>query len=503
MRVKTRHIVLAAFFILYFSVRLYFSLQSDYFSSESSYFALRQIENIAKTGKPLFNDSLSFGGRAHAFMPGYYYFLAIFTLFLPKIIALKVINNLLASSIIIAVYLVCSKVIKNRKVSLLCAFISGMIPIYISETLNNLSVYSVLIPGAFFTYWLFAEAGKSSAHMDYLVLLTIFLIMSTPYSFLIILGILIFLAISYIEKIEIQRVHLEYLSFFMFFFLWVNFLMYKAAFQSHGFSIIWGNAPEEVLLHFFKNIDIFGAIASIGILPLIFGVYTIYNYLMKKNDRNILIYISLFLAAFILFWSKLIAANLGLIFMGTSLVILMGQSVSDFFSSLRKTKLAGQHNLFFIILVFLLIVTQVVPGIYAMVEDAKVLPDNNYAEGFAWLRQNTGEDNIVLSIPEEGALINYLGNRKNVIDMSFILIKDPQTISDDVEKIFTQKFRIEALRVIEKYNVDYILFSEKTKIKYGLDEFQFGTDRCFSMVFRNPKLEIYKVNKDICELKRI
>ena len=127
MKIKQRHIILGFIFILYLAIRLYFSLQDDSFRDTKSYLHLRQIENIKNTGKPISYDNLSYGGRTFIFMPLFYYLFAFFYIFFPKIIFLKLVNNLLASTIIIAVYLVSSKVIKNR---MICKSLCNMRKLY-------------------------------------------------------------------------------------------------------------------------------------------------------------------------------------------------------------------------------------------------------------------------------------------------------------------------------------------------------------------------------------
>ena len=97
---KREHIILIIIFILTLSFRLYFAFQNPNFDYES-YFSVRQVNQIIKTGLPLFRDSLSYGGRTFLFIPVFHYILAIFSSILTAGIALKLIPNLFASSIVL------------------------------------------------------------------------------------------------------------------------------------------------------------------------------------------------------------------------------------------------------------------------------------------------------------------------------------------------------------------------------------------------------------------
>ena len=55
--------------------------------------------------------------------------------------------------------------------------------------------------------------------------------------------------------------------------------------------------------------------------------------------------------------------------------------------------------------------------------------------------------------------------------------------------MFTHKFKIETIRILEKYNVDYIVFSNRTKEKYSIEEIAYIHDECFDLVL-NETIQI-------------
>jgi hypothetical protein len=135
-----------------------------------------------------------------------------------------------------------------------------------------------------------------------------------------------------------------------------------------------------------------------------------------------------------------------------------------------------------------------------MSESINNSPNGVYIDGFAWLKYNTPPDSVILSVPEEGNLITYFSERRNVMDSQYVLRADAETRFNDIKEIYTQKFKIEALRLMEKYNIDYIVFSDKTKQEYNIKDISYINDPCFTLVYERA-MKIYKINKDLCELK--
>src|SRR3989344_5224505 len=96
---------LTAIIIVTFIARLAIGQLVPNFTYES-YFTFRQVENIAETGLPLFEDELSYGGREITFLPFFYYLGAFFTLFLPLNAVAILLPNLLLALLPLLVFLI-------------------------------------------------------------------------------------------------------------------------------------------------------------------------------------------------------------------------------------------------------------------------------------------------------------------------------------------------------------------------------------------------------------
>ena len=95
-------------------------------------------------------------------------------------------------------------------------------------------------------------------------------------------------------------------------------------------------------------------------------------------------------------------------------------------------------------------------------------------------------------------MVAYFGKRKNVVDSDYLLVEDADVLLDNIKSVYTLRFRIEALRILEKYNVDYIVFSTKTKEKYKVEEISYIDNPCFTLIY-NQSVKIYKRNTEICK----
>lgn len=490
MRFKPQVIILAMFYLLYISVRLYFSIGSNYFSDNDSYYALRQIEHIRDTGKPLITDNLSYSGRIYAVLPFYFYLLALAIKVFPGIITIKIISNLLASLIIPSVYLLVHKVTSNRRSSIISAVVAAMIPLYITKTFNNISEYSFIIPLVVFILYLFLKLDNDSSSLFYLIPITIAIVLTSSSVIYLLVGIIIYFILNYLENKKIERIEMEYASFFMLFFLWVNFLMYKNAFQMHGFQMLWGNMPKTLLENYFLQLDVFHTITVLGILPILTGVYTIYNYIMRKYDKDVNLLVALFLTGFSILWLKLTALEEAYLFLSLFLVLLFGIFLKDIFLLLKKTIISEKSNAIFIVVVIIIVVLNILPSFTSIYNSDS--PPDAYYDGFIWIKNNTPEDSVILGKPQEGNLISYFGDRKNVIDTEYMLIEDADTRYDEVVKFYKTRFKIDSLRIIDKYNINYFVVSNANTTIYQ-------NDPCFIERYNN-NLKIYEVNSE-CKIR--
>ena len=109
MKFKKSYLI-SLIFVLVFIFRLIFVFQTDTFNSDSAYFHLRHTESILENKLPITYDRLSYGGRIFIYPPIFHYILAFFSIFIPFNLVLKIIPEILISTLPLLVYLISKKV---------------------------------------------------------------------------------------------------------------------------------------------------------------------------------------------------------------------------------------------------------------------------------------------------------------------------------------------------------------------------------------------------------
>ncbi len=488
MHVKKEHYILAIIFFLTLATRLYFAFQTNYFSLDA-YFNLRQIEHIKENGMPLFNDPLSYAGRTNIFPPLFHYIMAGFSFIMPLDIAAKIIPNIFASMLVIVCYLISYDITKNRNAALFSAFISGWIPVFFSKTLNNVSVYSLIVPMMFFVLYYLMKIEENKNYIVHFIVVLVISRLTHQSIILLVFVFIVYMVILKVENIKQSRAELEVMLFSVFVILWTILMIYKKPFLVHGINVVWQNIPQKILENYFSAFNVWQAILMIGVIPFIFGAYIIYKYMFKEKNKKLYLLISFALTISILLWLRLIQLVNGLLFLSVILVLLFSQYYRIFFEYVEKTNL--KKGIFLIAFSILFIVSSVyLSFVYA---DNEVKNSIGYEDikAINWIKENTEKNSTILATVEEGQLIAYAG-RKNVADSNFLLIESAEQRVNDISTMYSTILETEGLRLVDKYSISYIYFSDNAKKEFNIARISYTTDsKCFELAY-NEKIKIYK-----------
>ena len=114
---------------------------------------------------------------------------------------------------------------------------------------------------------------------------------------------------------------------------------------------------------------------------------------------------------------------------------------------------------------------------------------------------NTDPNSTVLVSVREGHALSYFANRKNVIDDNFLLIENLDQRLEDLDDIYSTRFITGAISLINKYGIDYIMLTDKTREYYNLEEINYVKDKkCFNEVYKIDNLRIYESK---CVIKKV
>ncbi len=468
---------LIVLFLLILIARLVLVFQNPYFNYEV-YFDLRQAEHVMTTGLPLYDDPLSYGGKIHLFAPLYYYLLAFFGFIFSLETAAKILPNVLASLLVFLVYALSLKLTKHPHISFITAFFSATIPILFFNMNGTGLNYLALLLVLGVIYCIFRINERK--YVDYALILMFFLVLTTPLAFVLMIGLLFYLMLSKTENIEIEMKELELILFFTFLVFWLNLLIYKRAFLQHGFFVIWQNTPISMLSNFFSQLTFIETFIAISIIPMILGLYAIYSALYLQKNKNTLLLLGFALATFVLLWFKLITFVMGLIFLSTALVILSSFALKRLDVFIDKSKLKNQKKTFLTLLMVIFVITALIPSFLFAVNRENQTPTSKDIAALNWASKNTPETSTFVSTVEEGSLVQYYAKRKTVMDSDFLLVKNIDKRSNDLDKIYTTKFETEAIASLNGFQANYIFFSQYASQKYGVEELIYTSDKdCF------------------------
>ncbi len=497
-----KNVLLIIAFLIVLGSRLYFSFQIDYLSSDDSYFHLRQIENILETGKPLFNDQLSYSGREYIFAPLFHYLNAAIALILPLNLTIKIIPSILISSCVFLFYLISKKITGDNNVALIIGFFSGFIPVLYKETLNQLNPITLIIPLILIIIYSLINL-KEIKQIKIFIISIVLASLTHPLISLFLIGILIYIITTLVDNVDQKQLEIEITLFSVFFILWTQLLIYKKMFLFHGPNIIWQNIPLEIINEHFTRISIIGSIYQIGIIQFIFGIYVIFKYFLKEKKKDVYLLTSFAITVALALWFKLIELKIGLIFFGIILTLISAKGIKIFLDFINQTKLSKFYNVFIFLILITLTTTLIIPSI---INAKEVINDIEKEEidAMNWIKYNTERNSTILATDEEGHLITEIAKRKNIIDDNFILIKNIDQRYEDIKTIYRTKLLTQAIELIDKYKINYIYLSHKIKNKFKIKNIEYLNEkRCFEKVYSN-NAEIYlKKQSPYCKIRII
>ena len=492
--------LLAAACIGVFALRLFIAFSNPGLSGDDAYFQLRQVERIHDTGLPLFDDPLSYGGRTSLFSPVFHYAVAAGSFVLPMAVAVKVIPNLLATLLMLVIFAIVLKVTKQESVALFTAIFSAFVPVWFGHTINTLSPATLAVPLLFFV--LYAWMRVEEPRWRYLYLGSLILFAFThPLALLFVLGLVVYLVLVFVEQLRIERAELEIALFSVFFVLWSQFLLYKKFILAHGPAVIWQNIPPSLLSLRFADVTILTALYQIGILPVLYGVFVVYRYLFRRKHKMTYFLIAFTLAAAVLLWFRLIPVRLGLMLLGMLLIVLFSRWVGFFLNYVPTTRLHWWTPVFMVGLILAFVITGVFPSLAeAWTVEQNALPEPGM-RAYAFIRQQTPPDAVVVAAVDEGHRVAALAGRKNVIDTRFLLQHDAKQRLHDVNRIFSTTLGVEAVELMERYDASVILLSPETKRAFNRDTLNYAEpSACFGHAFSEGGYEVF-VKHPFCKVE--
>lgn len=481
-RMKPKHILMIIF-ALTVIMRVFFAIQHPMFSGDESYFNLRVIDHIKSTGLPLTYDPLSYGGRTVIYPQLFHYLMVPFSF---STYLLKIISALLASTMVIIVYFISKQLINHEKISLLSAALAAFLPIEVQTNVSQFSIYSLVLPLILLMFYLLMTLSKKR-HVTYFIVLCFLLPLLHPISFLVVFSLIFYFIIATSESIEIDKLKKEAIFLSLIVIMMVNFIIFKKALITEGLSILTKSFSLSLIGASQIELNIIQYVYLLGIIPLILGVMGMYLGIFRKKDENVVLLSSSILGVITLMLTGIISAKTGTLILSPFMVIISSLAIKHIFDYISITKFHLIRKNFFTIFVILAFVFSIAPSIIEANHSSK--PAQEIID-LNSLSVDIDENTVILSIPEEGDLITGIARCKNVVDSNYILAPNLMERINDTMYIYNTWSESKALTLLKKYNVSYILLSEKAKQKYNINKLIYAeNEKCFQKQFET----LYKI----------
>lgn len=486
-------IILVLIFVAVAFLRISLAFQSEYVDYDA-FNTLRIVDHIKETGRPLFSDELSFGGKQQIFSPVYYYVLAFFSFFISDVLLVKIIPNIFAAAIVFPAFYVVRYITKDDHTALLTSAMTALVPAAFLVSVNDASSLGLILTLMTTAVFFFLKSRKRGVYVNALIIVLIFMSLLHPISLIFLLGLGIYLLLLKVQKIKRNDKELEVFIFYLFFSAWFMMVIFKDAFVTHGTKVIWQNIPYTLLTTTFMSITLLQAISSIGLVTIVLGSFALYKSLGSKHKKSVLLLGSIVFVSLTVLLLRLIALDTGLAVLATFLALSSGYTLIMVKEYFEKTKFPSTHWLF-IIGVIVVFVLFLIPLLFS--RGVLDTPSKADMDVMSWAKDNLNATDSIMASPHEGFMISYLAQTQNVIDENYLLVNRVDERFHDVRETYSSFFKTDAIENMQKYGTRYLYVSEQTFLFSGVRKPSFVPDKqCFILVYRSEddvqKAYLYK-----------
>ena len=114
-----------------------------------------------------------------------------------------------------------------------------------------------------------------------------------------------------------------------------------------------------------------------------------------------------------------------------------------------------------------------------------------------WMKENLPEEGAVIASVSEGFLVSSIAQKQTMMDSNFLLRNEVEEKIEDIRTVFTTDYQTAAIRLLNQYNVKYILLTPTARSDYGIESLPYVSGRCFNIIFEQDDIVIYE---SLCEL---
>jgi len=461
--------VLFLFIIAIFVLMLPNLLRSyNTYIGEDSYFYSRISDSINNY------DKLSYSGRDFSYSQGQTIIFSFFKNIFPIPFVINIIPIILGIISLILFYLILKELYVEPNVIYFSLILLILSPpfIYIFSSYNSFTLTTFIL---FLMFYLFINKNEMSNLLSYLL---IFIIPFFGYEFSVLA--LALILIYCIKQKEIKRFYISLLVSII-----SLSLAYLPLLSQHGFSESLTIGKSSVYKSLFSDL---GSNFGISIFIIFLGFFGL-SYLWFYKYKYYHVYLCLIiLLIFTFYFDKFI------IYLNFLLVFLSGSGLINLIRSKWESETIRKLTLWLLIIGILFSTATFVN------ETSKQDPSKNLYEALNFLKNYDNKESVVFSHYSYGIYINSIADKKNIMDSKFLYAPNLNERYKDSEKLFYTRDYDVASDIIKKYNIEYILITEKMKdgLVWEEDEgllFLLNSIKSYKLIYRNNEVEIWRIEK--------
>lgn len=471
--------------------RSYYAFSVEGFSDDTAYARLRDAQHILTTGHPLIEDPLV--PRPKILLNAFEYILASITIFLPLETTAKLLPNILAGILFILYFTLALRLSGAPLPALLATTLFSILPDFYAHTFNSASP----LPAAliFLTILYLCILSKERMSLTALYLATLVMYTYThPSIILFITGLGLTLILKLTQHIPLTKTEQDSLLLSTFFVLTTYLIVYRIPLLTFGLSFLSTTIPQELFKQTFEDLTPLTVIAHLGAPTIIFALIITYKTLSTTHNTPLLYPIGLSGTAALLTWTKLIPAQLGMLFFAYPTFLLFGTGYAQFSAYLSKTKAAPLTPIIHASIILFIILIALFQLNTTITQRLTLAPNHNEKSAALWLHTNIPKNQTILTPPNRAQFLAYHTQHPIIMDTAYYLFPHANQTHTNIARFYTTTIEIEAVNLAEQYTTSYAYLPPHHPPP------PYAPGKCFSIAYYNLAT-IYAKSTD-CQVKQ-
>jgi len=489
MKKNTGYVILAFLLFIVLVAKLFIVLQNPT-PSYDAYYGLRYIEFVHENHVPMIFDEYSYQGRVSTSNMVFYLALSLLTFFVSPIFFFKIGSILIGVAVLYFIYKLVYKITKKPLIAILTTILGILTPnlfVFDLNTFTSMSVFLFLYVAILYFYSEIETTKGVGMFISCFILVTLI----SSYSLLLVLGFIVYVLLLRIEGFRVRRVVVEILLFSILFTVWYHFVFYKKALMIHGLDIISRSLPAELFAISYQQITPIIAMLMVGILPLVLGLFGMYNTLFEERNKTLLLMTSFIITFLFALWFRLIPLKEGILLITITLVLQSGNTLDRILNYLKKTFLS-KYNSLIVIGIVLLGILGFVPVVLFNDNIVAGSPSYDQLQTLHDVDQLIPNDATLFGDVRDGHFISYMARRKNFYDENYFLMFSSKQRYADARKMFLSQSMVTVIDLMEYYDIDYVYVNDDVRKKYDLEKFSFEISSCFEKIYSTNTTVVYE-----------